>query len=155
MFLTQSLLRTLTRYEQVGRRRVWRNTQRSQWRVELSPSYLRADRKAWTWSPALRRKPRSGSAVWRRSSQTWRTSLLRRKQSSILFKRLWHWSAIQELLVRPFFNCPYIRAPAGSTALCVKQIKTLITRSVRTRWRAFYKTSTLRCLKSTLKCSFR
>lgn len=34
---------------------------------------------------------------------------------------------------KSLINCPYIRAPAGSTAVCVKQIKTLITRSVRKR----------------------
>lgn len=97
VFLTQSLLTTLRRYEQVGRRRVWGNTQRSQWMVERSPSCLRGDRKTWTWSPALRKKPRSGSAVWRKSSQTWTISLRRRKRSSILFKRLWCWGAIRAL----------------------------------------------------------
>lgn len=34
---------------------------------------------------------------------------------------------------KSLINCPYIRAPAGSTAVCVKQIQILITRSVRKR----------------------
>lgn len=66
--------------------KAWGRTQRSRWRAAASPSCSKGAARTWTWSPALRRRPGSGSTVWRKRCPASETSPGSRRQNSILYR---------------------------------------------------------------------